>query len=210
MLEKHGVETILIENMECPIMVSRDDIVGVFLSPEQMSACSKHAELCSICGQSNVHTDKEERKDVLSCDQVVGQVCTCAATMWLGSSYDNGFSYYDRVRRKQNLTPYDGDGGDDIPPYRIDVKGSLVRNDAKDLLSYNLLVRPKERHAGLIYLMALHFTPSIVALVGWALETDLPVTGETFGVFSGAYRLSAASLRPVAELRTRLRNEKNR
>jgi hypothetical protein len=189
-------------------MVKQDDIRAVFLTAGQMETCRKHAELCSIGGMSNIHSDGKDRQEKLTEDQLVGQVCTCAGTMWLGGSYEKGFGYYDMIRNRQNKTPLDGDGGDDLPPYRIDIKGSLVRNDTKDPLSYNLLVRPRERHDGFVYVMALYFRPSVVALVGWVEDSQLPAQVEPAGIFQGAFRMTGAELRPMDELRPAVQSRK--
>ena len=176
-------------------MITIDDIVSVTLSEKQIAVCKEHAEKCSLGGVSRIREDIN-RKENLNEDQIIGQICTCAATMWISSSKDRGFRYYDRIRTQQNKNPNCGDGGDDLPPYRVDIKGSKVRNPNKDILTYNLLVRPAERHNDWIYILALSDYPEI-KLIGWIYDIDLPNESESSGIFNGAYRKIAKELNPM-------------
>jgi hypothetical protein len=179
-------------------MICLKDIIPITLSEKYVLACLDHSKKCCIGGRSHIR-ENFSRKLLLNDDQFIGQLCTCAATMWLAATPERGFSFYDRVRCKQNLNPYNGDGGDDIPPYRVDIKGSTVRNHQKSVLSYNLLVRPAERHNDWIYVFALSDPPR-VALVGWAFDNQLPDVPESCGIFNGAYRVVAADLNKMSEL----------
>jgi len=181
-------------------MVKKEDVVKLILTKEQMDLCLHHARQCSLGGKSEVR-QKEERQNYLSDDQIVGQVCTCGATIWLLG--DAGVEKYNLTRAEQNLHPGVGDGGDDIPPFRIDVKGSMVRNINKDILSYNLLVRPLERHKNGIYVLALSIPPKVV-LIGWEFNNNLPEKVESEGIFKGAYRKIAKDLKPMIELKKHL------
>ena len=113
--------------------------------------------------------------------------------------WSTGAQIYDSIRDKQNEQPNVGDGGVDIPPFRLDVKGSMARSLSKDVLTYNLLVRPKEKHENWMYVLALTVPPK-VALIGWAFDSDLPDRVESSGIFEGAYRKIARELKPMSSL----------
>ena len=143
-----------------------------------------------------------DRIGFLNEDQLVGQVCTCAATIYL-FGVEDGFKRYNLIRESQNSHPNSGDGGDDIPPLGIDVKGSKARNNQKKVTTYNLLVRPRERHEGCIYVLSLTIPPKVL-LVGWEEDSHLPSSVESSGIFEGAYRVVGSSLRPMHELKPHL------
>jgi hypothetical protein len=188
-------------------MIEQEDLIKIRLSEPNMHTCVEHATLCAIGGASHIRS-VEDREDNLNMDQIIGQVCTCAASMYLLGEED-GFHRYNEVREAQNLTPYDGDGGDDIPPLKIDIKGSFVKNTSKALLTFNLLVRPRELHNGFTYVLALSRPPHVV-LMGWAHSKDFSEGDlQEYGIFKGAYRLEASRLRPMTDLLEILADNRN-
>ena len=129
---------------------------------------------------------------MLSEDQLVGQVTTCAASEWLIK--DNGRAY-DKERKIRYNNPYEGDGGIDLYPYPIDVKGSKIRRKNKPLPTYTLPVRPKELHEDCIYVLALaDLDDMCVYLVGWASYEMFSKYPESSGIFKGAHTLKANAL----------------
>jgi len=175
-------------------MITENDIITGSVPVREYYWCVKHAEACSIGCFSQIRG--EDRNDSLSMDQLVGQVSTCFFSMWVGRTPEMGFRYYDMVRRRQNENPMKGDGGDDIPPFRVDVKGSMRRNLNLPLLKHRLPVRPAEFHDDWIYVLALTRPPK-VHLIGWAYTSDLPSEVDKDGPFKGAYTLRGFQLRPL-------------
>ena len=180
-------------------------VVKLSLTEKEFNRCLYHASKCSLGGVSRVRHDRKDRSSFLGEDQVIGQVCTCAATMWLlGRTV--GFDYYDMIRCRQNENPTEGDGGDDIPPLRIDVKGSKVRNTSKPVSTFRLPVRPREFHDGFIYIGALSNPPHVV-LTGWG-DSDFirKFTIEDSGIFDGAHAPKVLDLQEMRDLPGHLRS----
>jgi hypothetical protein len=102
-------------------------------------------------------------------------------------------------REKANKNPLVGDGGVDlvVDGKNVDAKASQLL-PSRDPLRYRLAVRPRERHAGVVYILALH--PHglwNMLLVGFAEEPELGDKPETEGVFSGAFTIPATRLHPL-------------
>lgn len=160
----------------------------------------ENAELCWINGKSHVRsTDRVEKGPE---DQLVGQLGEYALAKFLGDID----GYFER-RDLMNLNPTVGDDGSDFGGLPIDVKTSLMRASLKPL-SYNLLVRPRERHADNLYVLALvsqiQDTEAKVYLVGFAEDRELPFVPESFGPFKGAFKFEACRLHAVDELSERI------
>lgn len=160
-----------------------------------------NAEKCWLNGKSHVRSS-ESRSSFGVEDQIVGQLGELALARFLGKPE----TYFER-RALINENPWQGDGGSDFPGLQVDVKTSLMRR-VRSPLSYNLVVRPRERHEDNLYVFAL--VPSLgawdcrVLLVGYATDADLPVHPESEGVFAGAHRLPARGLRDLGELAQRI------
>jgi hypothetical protein len=130
-----------------------------------------------------------------------------AASVYLfGSSRE-----FERAREEANASPYDGDGGIDLPG-GIDVKSSALRNFQRPLGAYRLPVRPKEMHRENCYVSALVVLSARCAdvrLMGWAFGEDFPQKPlEKDGhPLQGAYVLENRRLRPMYELWALLRED---
>lgn len=175
-------------------MLRDTDIISVKLTKEHADAARRHAGVSSFGGESNIFRGAERQTRCLS-DNVVGHLGQVALHLYLFG----GLERYEMSRWVQNQFPRIGDGGVDALGLRLDVKTSDVRTGLA-LLGHRLLVRPKERHAENVYVLALLQSP-FVHLIGWARDTDLPQSPSTEGVFAGAYVLPARMLHPLLPLR---------
>jgi len=144
-------------------------------------------------GESNFRADRDSTIDE---DNLVGQVATLAGCKWL---YGTALGHYvwRSSRWAADRAPTVGDGGADVPGSNIDFKGSLLRNADRPLDAYHLPVRPRERHAGNVYVCVLVERAMLRShLVGWATDEQLPADAETDGVFKGAHVLGVSELNP--------------
>lgn len=176
-------------------MVRPGDPVVVGLSPDDLEAVAGYAGRAQVGGRSEVRT-AGDRQPNLATDQLVGQLGEVALSRYLGGTR----LFYELTRTVRDLDPAAGDGGGDLLAVNVDVKCSLMRA-SQDPLAYRLLVRPRERHAGLVYVLAL-VEPSVwqtgeVTLVGWCKEADLPSQPQRDGPFAGAYVVPATQLQPL-------------
>ncbi len=175
-------------------------VFTITLSQAQVELARRQATLCAINGKSNMR-GAVARTEALTEDQIVGQLGQIALHLWhVGHVMD-----YVKGRHVQNNYPSSGDGGEDVIGAQLDVKTSLMRRSANPL-EYNLLVRPRERHDGWVYVLALVVptweTECQVHLVGWATDHQLP-PAETDGPFAGAHRIHASSLHPLPPIKYR-------
>ena len=156
----------------------------------------KRADKAAFPGVSRIRKG-EDRLDNLYSDALVGHLGLWALSMYLcGSSY-----YYMLSRHIQDQDPRKGDGGTDIPGALVDVKGSLKRNPTKSIPSYNLCVRPEERHPNTTYVMALYVPEiSTVYLTGWAANDEFPLQVVQDGPLRGTYAIPVAQLHPMMPL----------
>jgi hypothetical protein len=180
--------------------VTHDDIIRVEIPPVSMNTVAAMSAAACIGGKSQIRG--KDRKKNLKIDQLVGQVGQYAGSLWLFGSPDP----YLQSRWVANQNPTTGDGGSDFIGSNIDFKASLVRNSSRDLLSYRLAVRPRERHDDWIYVLVLVTklkkpNPVEACLIGWASDSMLPSHADTAGVFTGAFTLRAADLHPLPPLR---------
>lgn len=171
--------------------------MDVHLSRSDMEIVYRHAKAACIGGSSHVRgSDRQER---LLEDQIAGLAGNMALAIWR----DGDHRAYLESRHSQNRMPTTGDGGFDLPRCRLDVKTSVMRAGCNPS-RYRLAVRPKERHHGWLYALALIKPFEIkdlalgltVNLVGWAEESSLPGIPESSGVFTGAFTLPAKDLIP--------------
>jgi hypothetical protein len=160
----------------------------------------ENAQKAEIGGVSHIRT-REERQTTLSTDQFVGQIGQLAGSLWHCGSPDP----YIEAREKANLNPTEGDGGHDILGLNLDFKGSLMRR-SRDPLDYRLIVRPRERHPGWIYVPVFidrlpgKGDPATVYLTGWATDEQLPPADKE-GLFVGAHCIPIRELTPLPPFR---------
>ena len=170
-------------------MITARDVVSVEIPHVDRGLIRYNAQEAEIGGGSHVRSGKD-RKDSLSVDQVVGQMVNYAGILYLTGSMLS----YAEARKKANRNKYVGDGGVDVPGYRIDTKGSLMRA-SPDPLRYRLAVRPRERHIGSAYVLGLvpSISGSLVYLVGWWTDERLPPP-DLAGTFRGAHTVKRHDL----------------
>lgn len=176
--------------------VTENDIIRMEIQPRDMNVVAGHARLACIGGKSNIRG--ASRQATLKEDQLVGQIGQYVGSLWLSGSADS----YLRSRWVANQNPTVGDGGSDLIGSNIDFKTSLVRSPDRDLLSYRLAVRPKERHQDWVYVLVLVTKmkppdPVVAHLIGWAADYMLPKSPNDSGVFSGAFTIPARNLHPL-------------
>lgn len=168
------------------------------LSQKDLSYIRRMSSKAELGGKSHIRTT--DRLPSLTEDQLIGQIGQFVVTRYMFGTPEK----WAINRWFINQNPSYGDAGYDIPGLNLDVKTSLMRA-SKDPMSYNLLVRPKERHSGWVYYLVLvgeiqdELLP--VHLIGWAKDEDLPATPAKDGKFKGAYVLPAKSLVPLPPLR---------
>jgi hypothetical protein len=189
-------------------MIKTNNVVQMNLQKYELDLIRMMAKKAMLGGYSNIR-NSQERKDNLSIDQFIGQIgCYVGNKILQGAPFPMG---YLTSRWVANLHPNDGDGGFDIPGANLDFKASLMRKNP-DPLSYNLLVRPRERHKDWIYVLVLvenqnlppeEWVSSIVHIVGWATDDMLPVEPSTDQRFSGAYVLGTEELHPFLPIQWR-------
>lgn len=185
-------------------------IIEIRLSAAQVQTCHENAILCSLGGRSHIRKG-DDRQERLCQDQLVGQLGELACCLaWFGSD-----EHYLKAREIANANPTKGDGGSDIPNTNIDAKTSLMRTH-KDPLKYNLLVRPRERHANWIYVLVLLKTlegikedGATLYVVGWMDDGSLPAKTAGGGPFRGAHVVPASKLNPFPKINWRV-NESSR
>lgn len=115
-------------------------MIEINITPSEMKFIRRFGGDAEIGGKSAVRKNINDRKGSLSEDQLIGQLAEAALhKYWYGHLLE-----YSRSRWFRNQVPNIGDGGIDIPPLNIDVKGSKIRDDNKPIISYNLLVRQYE------------------------------------------------------------------
>jgi hypothetical protein len=176
------------------------DVVPVSLTPAEVSLAKTMSRAAELGGQSSVRSSGARNRH-LAIDQYVGVGLGELA----GNKYFFDVALYRKSREIRNAKPRQGDGGSDSPGWKIDYRTSIAKKQS--LLSYNLVVRPQERHKGFVYVLLLvrdshlrSYWPT-VHLIGWASDDMLDGTERDYGVFDGAYVLPATSLKKIADLR---------
>ena len=191
-------------------MLSSKDIVTYTIPDEDSEGIRKNTRLAMIGGSSQIRSNTN-RKKTLAYDQLVGQISTYAGSVVLTGSPQG----YWKARDKANKNPHKGDGGVDIIGLsNVDIKGSLMRYSS-DPLRYRLLVRPRERHEGWIYVLGMvpenpkpiGSSPYKCHLVGWSYDKDLPETPYEGPIESlhGAHLIEGCQLRPMSQLKELLK-----
>ncbi len=174
-------------------------VVTIPISDGELALCSRYATHAELGGSSSVRA-REERREALTVDQLVGQVATLGGCKWLYGSAHGHYAY--RVGRwAADRAPHAGDDGADVPGSNVDFKGSLIRHPGRGFDLYRLAVRPRERHEGHVYVLAL-VEPEYrsVYLLGWAADEELPAA-DSDGVFEGAHTVAAIYLHECMPLR---------
>lgn len=174
-------------------MIHTEDILD-FPTQEWIHVCRKCAKAAEIGGRSQIHQDRGRRKEFLGEDQLIGQLGEAALSLY---TYGNLDAYIEH-RAQMDADPTSGDGGFDLPGIPIDVKTSLMRSTKIGALDYKLCVRERERHKGIVYVLALvPMDLSTVRFIGWLPEEDLPCEPEPYGTFAGAFVVRARRLKPI-------------
>lgn len=183
--------------------------LALVIGGRELDTCRRYARQAEIGGRSNIR-EQVARMEEIGRDQLVGQIGTLALAKWLKGT-SAGHHEYALGRQVANRAPTVGDGGADIVGSNIDVKTSLCRYPGKALSDYNLVVRPREWHAGQVYVLALveaplecgwrEWTTVIVHLMGWATAEQLRDTGGTDERFGDASVLPAYELQPLPPFR---------
>ena len=133
-------------------MINKSDIVTVDLTTDELadSRVFANAGTANIGGVSHIFSNRDERSTRSSEDQLTGQICNYAASVY----YTGDAEAYIYSRERANATPCIGDGGVDIPGRKADIKGSLMRGSV-DPMKYHLYVRPQEYHRDWRYTLTL-------------------------------------------------------
>jgi len=192
--------------------VTMGDVVAVNLNSNELKLAYQMAKAAEIGGTSSFRK-KSERDRTLSTDQFIGVGLGELA----GNKHFFSVKHYYQSRSSKNERPLEGDGGSDTLGYMIDYKASHAKKD--DLLSYNLVVRPNERHTGFVYVLVLVKThglepkqlvlgnkPPQVFLIGWASDNMLDGNQRSYGVFGpkngngGAFVIPAKKLNKIKDL----------
>lgn len=175
------------------------DVVQIALTKDHMQVVRRMATAAEIGGRSEVRPSGA-RIGNLGVDQLIGQIGECGLHLWV---YEDIEPYVNR-RERMNLTPHVGDGGEDLDGLTWDIKTSMMRA-GNDPTTYRLLVRPKERHPGFIYILGLVAgddtdEPTLV-MPGWCHEHEIPGHVQFGGPFDGAHVVRSTLLRPMSELK---------
>lgn len=178
--------------------VKSTNVVVMNVKKSLMPLIQSNARASSINGVSRIR-EGGERGLNLSEDAMIGQIGACVGSLWLTGSP----TPYMTARWYANLMPSLGDKGSDLPALNVDFKTSLMRK-SQNPMDYHLLVRPHERHKGVVYVHVLvdGVLENIKAYItGWATEDMLPDQTVLSGPLKGAYRLAVSELNPVPPFR---------
>jgi len=176
-------------------------MITIFIDTQELRYTKSMAKAAEIGGNSNIR-ERGDRMAKIGIDQWIGQIGQYALSLYMFGSPDK---YYQQ-RMISNMHPTVGDNGQDILGSNIDVKTSLMRYGL-DPYKYRLAVRPKERHDGHIYILALVepnvdkalslIVPLKVYLVGYAVDNELSTEPDSDGPFSGAFTVMSDMLHPM-------------
>ena len=182
-------------------MISESDVIVYPASGKTAALCLTNAKAANFHGGDPIPGINAPQKDLVQHlrYQFVGQITTCAASQWL---FQDDNRAYKAVRDEQNKHPYVGDGGVDLFPYNIDVKGSFWRLGRSSPLDFNLFVRAETSHPGTRYIASLadfdvDFNNAKVWLIGWIGEEDVTTQRDTTGRYAGAYVTPYRELNPL-------------
>jgi hypothetical protein len=147
-------------------------------------------------------------------DGLIGHLGAFAVFRHLFGVYEDEGRYED-ARWHQDKNPLKGDPFD-VPPYRIDVKTSKVRNEKLQKLAakghpsvhpglqtnYNLAMPPKERKEDIAYIQVLVIPIDedswyLAKIMGWLPSTELPLEPITKPPFFNKLVVPSFKLRPI-------------
>ena len=170
-------------------------MITINIQHEHLHMIAVNAKAAEIGGKSNIRG--KDRTATLAQDQLVGQMGNYAGCLYLTDSV----TPYIKSREAANANPLKGDDGSDMPGYRLDFKTSLMRH-SNNPVHYRLIVRPRERHEGNAYVLALvpYTTGTTVHLLGWTIDDELPPI-QTKGMFKGAHVVPATDLYSMHSLK---------
>lgn len=121
-------------------------------------------------GSSEIH-GRHDRMTPSLLDQknFIGFAGEWALCVYLTGSADRFWA----GRRERRRRPWEGDGGTDLPPWRVDAKTSLMRT-SQVVESYHLLVRESMLRPSTAYVAAFVGRDlTAVTLAGWAVTDEL-------------------------------------
>lgn len=175
-------------------MVKQEDIIMINIKPDLFRLAVYHTNKACFDGVSRIREGTDRKANMFS-DNLTGQLANLALSLYTTGSFEE----YHKVRQKANANPYIGDEGYDLLNIRIDIKGSKRQNPDRDLLAYNLPVRPHERHKDCVYILAIldisqKIEQATSHMIGLATEEMLPKYTTSGGIFKGAYILEAKNL----------------
>lgn len=169
-------------------------------SLETMALTKDYAESATLGGTSQIPGESVENRFT---DNWVGQLGEAAGHHYLFSTLSKYKANREGLRDK-----WEGDGGSDVPGYRIDFKASLHRHSNKRPETYTLIVRPAELHDDTAYVLivvepncptGLTATKETgIYLVGWAYTRELAPSDDWGGI---AMVRGGTLLRPMIDLR---------
>lgn len=172
------------------------------ISAGDFELARRQAASSALGGVSRVRAADTERQATLQEDQLVGHLGSIALHRYL---HGNVTSYV-YARHLQNRFPRIGDSGEDVLGANVDVKTSLMRR-SQDPTTYNLCVRPRERHPEWVYVLALlpqnYESLRWLYLAGWLSDEELPAEPRAEGPLKGTYAVSATALHPLPPIRYR-------
>lgn len=193
------------ERLESQVTLA--DVVQIDFIPNEVKLAYQMAKLAMIGGTSRIY-EGDDRRRYLEMNQFLGVGIGELA----GNKHFFTVKDYYQSRKKKNENPLAGDNGCDTLGYRLDYKASAITRP--DILNYNLVVRPKERHEGFAYVLVLVETHGrtplelatgplypVAHLMGWASDDMLEGRQHHRGIFGPTKHDGGAFVIPVRELR---------
>ena len=200
-------------------MLQEKHIVTRKLHPAYVQLARKNAKIFTDAKLPSHLRHVEERGRTESIDSFVGNMAALMASVHLfgdKKKYEDAAWVANKFPAMRKVLKNDvlDDGGCDIIGLNIDFKASLIRNENKNLLSYNAPVRPHEFYSTHIYLFI--FMEALEGktddekiscvdwrshIMGWCVGQDyIDDHGQEpngTGVFEGAHVLPVTALNPV-------------
>lgn len=179
------------------ISTAKPHLVRIRITDVEAGFIARMAEKCALGGSRFRVENGTMSPETNYQDQLKGLTGEFALSKYLSGSA-HGFKLWRWLR---NRNPKVGDGGMDYPGLNVDIKATGARK-GRALGEYTLVVRPKDRHEGWVYILGIVAADfRSIALVGWAPTEALPAQVETEGDFRGAFILPADRLFPLMPLR---------
>lgn len=182
-------------------MIRDIDICHVGLLPWEMAVVQAKAKEWDFPGHSNV------RQGIERAATLAGDALTGMLGQYAGQKHFFGAAALEKFlvsRWHADKHKFESDGGSDIDCANVDFKTSLRRSSGKPLLDYNLVVRPREMHAGWVYVLIvldmLAGDRASAHLLGWARDDMFPPPAID-GIFAGAHVLPSRVLNPLIPIR---------